>query len=550
MALLLDIYGFASVLLRGCLLTAQALALGGIAFVALLAEPLAGELGDGGAAALRRCRQLLRWSGLAVALLVAASLSLEVTMLANTLDASVAESLAARFVLAGFAQLAAALAIVALGRGGTRGSRVGLWLAGLVLLAAALLTTHAAARLEARSGLLAATALHRLAAAVWIGGIPYLLIALASCHAAGARRRIGKRFSKLAIGGVAVIGASGLAMSIPYIGSLEALYGTAYGVMVCVKVLLLSGLLALGGMNYLAIKGLRRDPSAPARRLRGFAEVEVGVGITVLFTAASLTSLPPAVDLTRGRVSSAEIAERLTPRWPSLRSPERSSLGIQALQAQLDAEARATSTWAPAAYLPGAGLPPPRNAANIAWSEYNHHWAGVAVLAIGLLTLAEWAGIAPWARHWPLLLLPLAGFLMYRDGAENGLGSEVGFLEALRDPEYVQHQIFYLLAGALGFFEWSVRTQRLRSRAAALLFPILSAMSAGLLLTHAHLIGNVKELLLIEIQHVPLALFAMAAAWARWLELRLAPPDSRIAAVVWRVCFSLVGVTLLFYRES
>ncbi len=103
---------------------------------------------------------------------------------------------------------------------------------------------------------------------------------------------------------------------------------------------------------------------------------------------------------------------------------------------------------------------------------------------------------------------------------------------------------------ALGVFEWSVRTQRLRAPGAALVFPILCAVAGGLLLTHAHLIGNVKELLLIEITHVPLALFAIAAAWARWLEPRLAPPDSRIAAGVWRVGFALVGVTLLLYRES
>jgi len=49
---------------------------------------------------------------------------------------------------------------------------------------------------------------------------------------------------------------------------------------------------------------------------------------------------------------------------------------------------------------------------------------------------------------------------------------------------------------------------------------------------------------------VPLALLGIAAAWARWLELRLEPPGGRLAAWVWPLCFTGVGVVLLLYRES
>ncbi len=550
MALLLDLYGFLSVLLRGGVLTAQALALGGVVFVLAIAEPLAAELGPSGAAARERCRRLLRGSALFAAGAAALSLSVEVAILASTLGASLAESLAARFALAGLAQGVAALALVPLAGRESRGGRLGLLGAGLALLAASSATTHAAARLDARGALLAATALHQLAAAAWIGGLPYLLVALASCRGGGAWRRIAARFSGLALAGVAALLASGLAMSLRYVGSIEALTGTAYGVMVCVKALLLAGLLALGGANLLATQRRRRDPQAAGRRLRRFAEVELGVGITVLFTAASLVSLPPAVDLTSDRVSLAEIAERLAPRWPSLRSPDPASLGFQQRQAQLDEQARAGRSRAAQAWVPGGGTPPPRNAANIAWSEFNHHWAGVAVLVIGLLALAERTGRVPWARHWPLLFLPLAGFLMIRDDVESGVYGGVGALAILRDPEFVQHRILYLLVAAFGLFEWIVRTGRLRASAAALAFPLLTAIAAGLLLAHSHAISNVKELLLIEITHVPLALLGIAAAWARWLELRLEPPGGRLAAWVWPLCFTGVGVVLLLYRES
>jgi putative copper resistance protein D len=281
-----------------------------------------------------------------------------------------------------------------------------------------------------------------------------------------------------------------------------------------------------------------------------FAEVELGVGITVLFVAASLTSLPPAVDLTRDRVTLAEFSERLTPRWPSLQSPDPSSLGFQELQAKLDAEAQAARTTATPAYVPGAGLPAPRNAANVAWSEYNHHWAGIAVLAMGCLTLVDATRRGRFARHWPLAFIPLGLFLMYRDDVESGVYDGVGALAILRDPEFVQHRIFYLLILVFGMFEWAVRTGRLRARAAALVFPLGSAVAAGLLLTHAHFLTNPKELLLIEISHVPLALIGIAAGWARWLELRAEPPERRIAGWTWRWCFVAVGVLLLLYRES
>ena len=134
-------------------------------------------------------------------------------------------------------------------------------------------------------------------------------------------------------------------------------------------------------MNFLVVERLRLDPAAPILRLRRFAEVEVGVGITVLFIAASITSLPPAIYLTTDRVTLAEYAERLTLRMPSFSTPAQASLALAELQAKLDTE---TAQGAPtaSAYVPGAGLPPPRNAANIAWSEYNHHWAGVFVLVM------------------------------------------------------------------------------------------------------------------------------------------------------------------------
>src|SRR6185312_12594948 len=111
------------------------------------------------------------------------------------------------------------------------------------------------------------------------------------------------------------------------------------------------------------------------------------------FAAASLTSVPPAVDLTQDRVSWQEIVERNIPVWPRLASPDHDKLALPALQAKLDAEAAHHTSEPQIAFAPGSGELPPRNAADVAWSEYNHHWSGLAVLAIGLLALLNQAGV-------------------------------------------------------------------------------------------------------------------------------------------------------------
>jgi copper resistance protein D len=548
LALLLDIYGLLSVVVHGMLLTAQSLALGGVAFVVLVARPLAGSLGDASARILARCRRLTQWSAGALIVIVAVNVATETLVLANTLDISLAESVTASFAFAGFGQMAAAALIALSCRPSARAGTIGLVLPGLGLLAAATATSHAVAQIDDRVLLSAATALHRLCAGSWIGGIPYFLIALGGSSSQGAWRLIGKRFSLLSLASVTAIAATGIVMSLFYIGSFAALYGTAYGIMVMAKSLLFIGLLCLGGMNFLVVERLRLDPAAPILRLRRFAEVEVGVGITVLFIAASITSLPPAIYLTTDRVTLAEYAERLTLRMPSFSTPAQASLALAELQAKLDTEPAQGAPTA-SAYVPGAGLPPPRNAANIAWSEYNHHWAGVFVLVMALLALAERNGSARWACHWPLLFLPFAAFLAYRDLAEGGLEDNIRFLALLRDPEIAQHLFFYALMASFGLFEWNVRTGRLRSPGAALVFPLLTATAAGALLTHSHSLANVKDLLLIEVTHVPLALLGITFAWARWLEVRLVPAEGAIAGWAWRTSFVVVGLLLVLYRE-
>jgi putative copper resistance protein D len=266
-------------------------------------------------------------------------------------------------------------------------------------------------------------------------------------------------------------------------------------------------------------------PEADQLTLRRFVEVEVGLGLTVLFAAASLTSLPPAVDLTHDRATLSEVATRFTPRMPTLRSPSLSEMPLDDPLA-------------------------PRNDADRAWSEFNHHVSGILVLIMGLLALLHASGWARWARHWPLVFLGLAAFMIVRnDPGSWPLGPE-GFWEGWLVATVAQHRFFVLLVIVFGIFEWMVRSGRLASRRAALIFPLLCVIGGGMLLSHSHAAQNLKDEFLLEVTHAPLGLLALVIGWGRWLELRLPEGRGRVPGVLWAVALVLVGALLIIYRES
>jgi putative copper resistance protein D len=552
MALLFDIFGFLTVVLDGLTMVTLGFTLGGIAFLVLLAEPLAGLLGNTGEAIIRRSRSTLLFSALGLALAVLARTAAQALVLSGTIDLSLSETLGATFVRAGGLVAVAALGIALVVRFRLDQQRALLLpLLALSMLGALSLITHGAARLDDRWLLMGMIIIHLSAAAVWLGGLPYFLGALALCRDNMAAHRVGARFSLMAMFGVAALFASGLVTSLVYIDSPEALYGTAYGAMLFTKVLMFAGLLGFGFKNMLIVRQLRRSHDAPVLVMRRFAEVELGVGVAVFLTAASLTSLPPAVDLAHDRVTWDQLIERLTPEVPLLVSPDRDSLAIPKLQAKLDAERQSGAANVPTlAYVPGAGVIVPPNATDIAWSEFNHHWAGIAVILIGLVALLERSGRVPAARHWPLLFLVLAGFIIIRSDPEAWPLGSLGFLETLRDPEVAQHRLFAALVIGFALFEWAVRTGRLKSHRAALVFPLMVAAGGTIMVTHSHSLGNVRQELLIEWTHIPIALLGIAAGWARWLELRLPAPRNKFYGWLWPVLFVVIGAVLLIYREA
>ncbi|HME97581.1 MAG TPA: CopD family protein [Methylomirabilota bacterium] len=522
--------GFLDVILRGLILAAQAVAVGGVCFLLLVLRPF-GSRPVPDLVTRARSLGLIALGALVLAIGQTLALASELYVLLHDAVWPLMAAVQTLYVQVSLVRILAgvALAACALQLRREPEERRGLWAAiGLLaatIVAAAPWTSHAAARLESRGPLLLLDGAHQVAAMAWVGGLVHLI---AAAIARGPRPwpvALLQRFSNLALTSVVVLVAAGVGLSIYYVDDVSALVGTAYGLMVMTKVVMLAGLLVLGALNSRAIRRMDGRVEADQVTMRRFVEVEVGLGLTVLFAAASLTSLPPAVDLTHDRATLAEVAGRFTPRMPTLRSPSIDEMPID------DPDA-------------------PRTDADRAWSEFNHHVSGLLVLVMGLLAILHASGHARWARHWPLVFLALAAFMMVRsDPGSWPLGPE-GFWEGWLVATVMQHRIFTVLVVAFGIFEWMVRTGRMRSRRAALIFPLLCALGGGLLLTHSHAAQNLKDEFLLEVTHTPLGVLAMMIGWTRWLELRLPEGRQRLPRGIWAIGLALIGVLLIFYRES
>jgi putative copper resistance protein D len=322
--------------------------------------------------------------------------------------------------------------------------------------------------------------------------------------------------------------------------------------MLSTKLIFFGCLSLLGAANYFLVRKIRERPKDHERiiSLIRFAEVEIGIGLTVILTAASLTSQPPGVDLTQDRVTLHDIARRYAPRMPQLSSPDLKQISGSSKELRRRAEAEGRKL--PAAFVPGADPLSVNTPADIAWSEYNHSWAGVFVLLTGFLALLSRSKYFGWAKMWPLIFLGLALFLFLRSDPENWPLGPNGFWESFMTSDVLQHRVAVFFVIMFAIFQWRVETKRLQSHFGALVFPGVCALGGVMLLTHTHPLGNIKDQLLIELSHTPIAILAVIAGWSRWLELRLPEPvcTRKYLAWLWPVCFIIIGLILIDYHEA
>jgi putative copper resistance protein D len=152
-------------------------------------------------------------------------------------------------------------------------------------------------------------------------------------------------------------------------------------------------------------------------------------------------------------------------------------------------------------------------------------------------------------RYWPLILVGLAAFIFLRADPEGWPLGPDNFWESIQDGEVLQHKAFALLIVLFAVFELRVQLGKASARA-AYLFPAVCALGGALLLTHSHSLDNIKEQVLAELSHAPIAIVAVLAGWSRWLQVRLPAGQGGLASRIWPACFVVIGAILLNYREA
>src|SRR5258708_2722798 len=224
MARLLQVFGFLSVLFRGATLTFQSLAIGGIVFLIFVVRRGQVDLAE----LQQICLRWIRGSAIVLASMQVSYVVANSLILRQSVEMPLREVLGANFVVAGLIGIAAACTIMVLTSPTRSTGYFDLLLPAAVIIASSVMTSHSMARLDYRAPLVAFTALHQAATAPWLGGLPYLLIAIRRAPTPEFARQLSARFSQLALVSVAVVALAGLALGFPYVESFRAIAGTSY----------------------------------------------------------------------------------------------------------------------------------------------------------------------------------------------------------------------------------------------------------------------------------------------------------------------------------
>jgi copper transport protein len=149
--------------------------------------------------------------------------------------------------------------------------------AAVVLLGLPTATGHASASGSSRALSIPSDVLHLAAAAVWIGGVVALAFAPAEQRGALVRR-----FSPVAIGAVALLGATGILRAYDELAAFRQLWSTGYGQALLVKTGIFAALLVLGWLNRRRLSSARLG-------------VEVALLAVVVGAVAVLVNVRPGV---------------------------------------------------------------------------------------------------------------------------------------------------------------------------------------------------------------------------------------------------------------
>ena len=156
---------------------------------------------------------------------------------------------------------------------------------------------HAFAQNPGPSLLLASEALHVLAAASWLGGLPALWVLIKKARPPRAAF-LARRFSALGIAAVSVLAASAAWQSLALLGSWAALFHTEFGRICLAKLIAFAVLLGLAARNrFILLSRLTAGEEASRSALTVSLGLAMVLGALVLVLAALLGTLPPGIDV-------------------------------------------------------------------------------------------------------------------------------------------------------------------------------------------------------------------------------------------------------------
>lgn len=179
----------------------------------------------------------------------------------------------------------------------------GAWLvasiSGIVLAATPALAGHAAASPSFTTLMIASDFLHVLGASSWLGslftvmvvGIP-LAFALDGAARWSSVASLVNSFSPIALASAAVVVVSGVIASWVHLEHLSALWQTAYGRVLLVKLFLVAITLMIGAYNFRRVQPQLVNEVGSAR-LRRSAAAELSVGFLILLVTGLLTGVSP-----------------------------------------------------------------------------------------------------------------------------------------------------------------------------------------------------------------------------------------------------------------
>jgi putative copper resistance protein D len=416
------------------------------------------------------------------------------------------------------------------------------WVCALPLLLAGAfagsLVSHAAALPSARFGPVLAQFLHIIAGAFWLGMLANLFLVTREVQrggnaACGELGRIISRFSPFALAAAILLATSGLYSTFRLVSTPAAILVSPYGLTLMLKLGLLSIVLYPAFINWRVIRPAFRSAPAPEQAERLFKrftrlmELELTAGVLVIAVAGILGSISPPGPDGSARLNRGQVEALLSPALPPARIAN------------------------PKTFV-GA---PERTADDLHYAEFTHRWAGVFVIVLGLLWLAQ-SGGGDKARLcgmiWPWLLVPFGLFIAAVADPEVWILKTISWRDVFENPQLIEHQfgallIFVLVA--LGFYD-SCKSSRNGNRPLGYALPFLMTAGSLMLLGHAHSsIGADDDLTtLINVEHAIFGGLGLAAGLLRWLQLRTLLPKP--AHFVWGICVIVLGGFMAFFYKE